>query len=194
MDSKRISGIAGLALFIRAQSAIAGISAEAKVVDSFTTIESTGETLLHRTVQLPNLDTGAPDIYMQVLRQNEDGSLSTVPTMTSDKMKNRRAQICAELGGTDATDDGVATITPDMIEFYQCDLPVQEDREPMLKRDGPSSVPSGPNDQARAAGSAVITQINGTGITYGYPGATILQTAAYEVSNFGGSTTVRYAI
>lgn len=180
-----------VALYFASQSVAA---TETKVVDSYTTTESTGETLLHRTIQLPNLDTNEPEIYMQVLRQNEDGSLSTIPTMTSEKMKKRRKKICAQLGGTDVTDEGVARITPGMIEFYQCDLPTQKDGESILKQGGDSSRPDSSNEKALAAGSAVITQIDGTGITYSYPGATILQTAAYEVSYFGGSTTVQYAI
>lgn len=171
--------------------ALATDSSEAKIIDSYTTIESTGETLLHRTVQLPDPDTGEPEIYMQVFRKNKDGSLSTIPTMTSEKLRKRHETLCADAGGVDATDDAISTISGDMIDFYECDMPVKDSPESRAK---PEGTEQNDRDRAAAAGRATITDINGTGIVYSYPGATVLLTASYEVSYFGGPTTVRYSL
>ena len=71
--------------------------------------------------------------------------------------------MCDRLGGTDVTDEGVARITPGMIEFYQCDLPTKKDGGSRLNQEPDSSKNDNSNEQALTAGSAVITQIDGTG-------------------------------
>lgn len=137
MTKTTLLAIAAVAALGHAGSPRAENPAKARVIDSYTTIESTGEIRFHRTVQLPNLDTGEAETYTQVFQKTQDGSLRAIPTMTSDKLKRRRDEICAALGGVDVTDEGVVTITPGMITFHQCDLPVQEPESAKPRKQAP---------------------------------------------------------
>ena len=96
---------------------------QAQVVDQYTTTESTGETLVHRTLSLENPATNQMELMTQVLRKSKDGSLTLVPSMMSANLKERHELICEEQGGTDATDRGVIGISASMIDAYACGMP-----------------------------------------------------------------------
>lgn len=109
------------------QAVAAGEQVEARVLDSYTTTAETGETLVHRQVVLPNLETGEPEVFHQVLERNPDGSLTVVPELMSAELRARHEQFCGQRGGTTSIGSGVTVISPSVVDFFQCDGPVRED-------------------------------------------------------------------
>ncbi len=96
--------------------------AQGQIIDQYTTIESTGETLVHRTLSLMNPATHQMELMTQVLRKSKDGTLTLVPLMMSDNLKRRHELLWEQQGGTDVTGEGVSTMSASAIDAFQCDM------------------------------------------------------------------------
>ena len=110
-------------LFSGALFAEVAPEANAHIIDQDTTTESTGETLVNRRLWLTNPATHQMELMTQVLRRSKDGTLTLVPSMMSDNLKTRHELLCEQHGGTDATGEGVSTISASVIDAFRCDMP-----------------------------------------------------------------------
>jgi hypothetical protein len=84
-----------------------------------------GGEIVHRTIIVQNLD-GSSQQLLQVVRRNDDGSLTIVPHAQTPEYMKYHEDLCAQLGGVDTTNEGVHIISAETIDGSSCHMPLDQ--------------------------------------------------------------------